>query len=523
MAHELNAMSGKQSVFWLSLGLLLGLVSYVAYDGVTYMVQGWSKEEYSYGYFLVPLVVFFIWQRRHALIRVTMQPAWSGVLVVFAGLFAVIFGELATLYTIVQYGFIITVHGIALTVLGWPAYRIVAVPLALLFFAVPLPHFLYQSLSQSLQLISSGIGVWFVRLFGISVYLEGNVIHLAEMQLQVVEACSGLRYLFPLMAVGFIVAYIFKAPLWKKAVVFLSTIPITVLMNSLRIGLIGITVEYWGREMADGILHDFEGWVVFMSSLGVLLLEMWLLNFVGQPRRAFADAFHIEWPGPLPEGTRFRAPGVSAPLVAALALLLGGAILSSLLPDREEVVPARVAFAQFPGELGGWQGRVDRLESIFVDALKFDDYLLADYTGPGGARVNLYAAYYGSQRKGASVHSPRTCIPGGGWEIGGLSQRTIEGASINGRPLTVNRAVIRKGESAQLVYYWFQQRGRVMTNEYLVKWYLFQDALNRQRTDGALVRLTTDVPPGSDAVEADRRLAELARLVAPEMERFIPN
>ena len=521
MTLGLRSGYGIGAFLLLSLAFVLALL--MAWDSVRAMVANWSREEYSYGYFVPFLVIFFIWQKKNALAETPFEPSWLGLLVAFGGLFLVVFGELATLYVIAQYGFLVVLHGVALAALGWRAYRIVAVPLALLFFVVPLPEFLYNNLSQSLQLISSEIGVWFVRLFGISVFLEGNVIHLAEMQLQVVEACSGLRYLFPLMAVGFIVAYIFKAPLWKKAVVFLSTIPITVLMNSLRIGLIGITVEYWGREMADGILHDFEGWVVFMSSLGVLLLEMWLLNFVGQPRRAFADAFHIEWPGPLPEGTRFRAPGVSAPLVAALALLLGGAILSSLLPDREEVVPVRAAFAQFPGELGGWQGRVDRLESIFVDALKFDDYLLADYTGPGGARVNLYAAYYGSQRKGASVHSPRTCIPGGGWEIGGLSQRTIEGASINGRPLTVNRAVIRKGESAQLVYYWFQQRGRVMTNEYLVKWYLFQDALNRQRTDGALVRLTTDVPPGSDAVEADRRLAELARLVAPEMERFIPN
>lgn len=521
MTLGLRSGYGIGAFLLLSLAFVLALL--MAWDSVRAMVANWSREEYSYGYFVPFLVIFFIWQKKNALAETPFEPSWLGLLVAFGGLFLVVFGELATLYVISQYGFLVVLHGVALAALGWRAYRIVAVPLALLFFVVPLPEFLYNNLSQSLQLISSEIGVWFVRLFGISVFLEGNVIHLAEMQLQVVEACSGLRYLFPLMAVGFIVAYIFKAPLWKKAVVFLSTIPITVLMNSLRIGLIGITVEYWGREMADGILHDFEGWVVFMSSLGVLLLEMWLLNLIDRPRRAFADAFHIEWPGPLPEGSRFRAPGVSAPLVAVLALLLGGAILSSLLPDREEVVPARVAFAQFPGELGGWQGRVDRLESIFVDALKFDDYLLADYTGPGGARVNLYAAYYGSQRKGASVHSPRTCIPGGGWEIGGLSQRTIEGASINGRPLTVNRAVIRKGESAQLVYYWFQQRGRVMTNEYLVKWYLFQDALNRQRTDGALVRLTTDVPPGSDAVEADRRLAELARLVAPEMERFIPN
>ena len=114
----------------------------------------------------------------------------------------------------------------------------------LLFFMVPLPHFLYNSLSAELQLVSSRLGVGFIRLFSIPVFLEGNVIDLGNYKLQVVEACSGLRYLFPLTALGFIAAVIFKVALWKKVVLFLSTIPITVLMNSFRIGVIGVLVEY---------------------------------------------------------------------------------------------------------------------------------------------------------------------------------------------------------------------------------------------------------------------------------------
>jgi len=505
------------------IAIAIAMVTFAAWDALPRMVRKWSTDEYSYAYFVPGLILFFIWQKKHQLAQVQFTGSWAGLWLSLLGVLVIVFGELATLYAMMQYGYIIALHGIALTVLGWSGYRIVMVPLAMLLLVVPLPNFLYNNLSASLQLISSEIGVWVVRLFGISVYLEGNVIHLAEMKLQVVDACSGLRYLFPLMAVGFIVAYIYRAPFWKKAVIFLSTIPITVLMNSFRIGLIGVTVEYWGKGMAEGILHDFEGWVVFMSSLGVLLLEMLLLNLLGRPRRAFADAFYIEFPEPLPEGVRFQAPRLSAPFVATVALLLAGATFAAVLPEREEVVPPRTVFKTFPDQLGDWSGEVDRMEQIFVDVLKFDDYLLADFTGPEGERVNLYVAYYGSQRKGASVHSPRTCIPGGGWKIANLQQRAVDGVTVNGQPLRVNRTVIKKNEAVQLVYYWFQQRGRLMTNEYLVKWYLFQDALTRKRTDGALVRLTAFVPPGSDVAAADARLAEMARLVAPELVPYVPN
>src|ERR1039457_5061617 len=139
---------------------------------------------------------------------------------------------------------------------------------------VPLPEFLYQNVSAELQLLSSEIGVWFIRLFGISVYLEGNVIDLGAYRLQVAEACSGLRYLFPLMIIGFLVAYFFKTAFWKRALLFLSSIPITILMNSLRIGAIWLMVEHWGESMEEVSVHEFQGWVVFMASGALLVLEM---------------------------------------------------------------------------------------------------------------------------------------------------------------------------------------------------------------------------------------------------------
>jgi EpsI family protein len=173
--------------------------------------------------------------------------------------------------------------------------------------------------------------------------------------------------------------------------------------------------------------------------------------------------------------------------------------------------------------LGPWSGRQDSLEGVYLDALKLDDYLLANYDEGARSPVNLYVAYYNSQRKGEAVHSPRSCMPGGGWQLHDFDQRTVADAAIDGRPLRVNRTMIELGSQRQLVYYWFQQRGRVITNEFAVKWYLFWDALTRHRTDGALVRLIVALPATGNEAEADRRLSDLARRLAPTLTRYVPD
>src|SRR5262249_53361207 len=144
---------------------------------------------------------------------------------------------------------------------GYSLLRVTIVPIAFLLFAIPLPYFIDAKLTLQLQLISSQLGAFVIRQFGIPVFLEGNVIDLGNYKVLVVEACSGLRYLFPLLSLSFLAAYLFRAAMWQRAIVFLSAIPITVLMNSARIGMIGVTMDRWGPKMADGVLHYFEGWI----------------------------------------------------------------------------------------------------------------------------------------------------------------------------------------------------------------------------------------------------------------------
>ncbi len=304
--------------------------------------------------------------------------------------------------------------------------------IALLAFMIPLPDFLYRGVSAQSQLISSGLGVGIIKLFGISVLLDGNVIDLGTYKLQVAEACNGLRYLFPLMTLGFIAAYFFEGAWWKRAIVFLSTIRITILMNSFRIGVIGVMVEYWGRSMAEGFLHDFEGWVIFMACTAVLVGEMWLLANVGSGKRSLRDVFAIALPPRAAAQAPIRPRSVPRPFVGALFLLLVSTVLVVTLPSRVESPLQRKDLSQFPMTVGKWQGKASRMEAIYMDVLKVDDYVLADYIAADRRPVNFYVAYYASQRKGESAHSPRSCIPGDGWEITDLTQRTIAGASAAG-------------------------------------------------------------------------------------------
>jgi exosortase D (VPLPA-CTERM-specific) len=482
-----------------------------------------NTPEYSYGLLIPPVAAFLVWQQKDRLEHIRFVGSWVGVGVVLFGGLILLMGQLGTVYTLVQYAYLVTLYGLTLSFLGWPGFRLLAMPQLILLFMIPLPQFVLFNLSSELQLLSSQLGVAFMRLFNVSVFLEGNVIDLGGYKLQVADACSGLRYLFPLMTIGFLMAYFYKGALWKRFFLFLSSIPITLLMNSLRVGIIGITVERWGIGMAEGFLHEFQGWMVFMLSTALMLGEIAVLNKVGRERGTWRELFGLEFPAPTPTGAQIRHRHFPASFMAAGALLVAFVAIDVTMPRSSEIYPARTSFSEFPAQLGPWRGHNEALEQVYLDQLKLDDYVLANYVVGAGPPVNFYVSYYNSQRKGEAVHSPRSCLPGGGWQMRDFTQRRLPQVTVSGRPLQVNRVLIELGDQRQLVYYWFQQRGRIITNEFVVKWYLFWDALTRHRTDGAMVRLVTPLPVSASEADADRRLTDFATHVAAELPRFAPD
>jgi exosortase D (VPLPA-CTERM-specific) len=493
------------------------------------------QPEYSHGLIIPLLSAYLIWRQRQELRALPFTGSWAGLALIVAGLVLRFLGEQTTMQTMEHYAFVLVLYGLILALTGPVVFRRLWMPLLILIFAIPLPSFFNNSLSLQLQLVSSALGVWFIRAAGISVLLEGNVIDLGSYQLEVAEACSGLRYLFPLMTLAFIVAYLFRGPMWKRIALFLASIPITVVMNGLRIGLIGITVDRWGSAMAEGVLHEFEGWLMFMVSTGALILTAVGLSQVGQSRTRWRDAFDLGF-DPKPRdaaGSTGTSPtsGVNASsmirnipgsFVAAVGLVIVGASLSSISPASQLYAPPRTSFDEFPSRIGEWTGHRDSLQAVYLDKLRLDDYVLSDYSDSRGAPVNFYAAYYRTQDSTREVHSPHDCIPGGGWQIQNLQRRTFPAVGgLSSFPM--NRAVIQLGSTRQIVYYWFQERDRRLTNEYVVRWFLFWDALTRHRTDGALVRFVAPYPAGADEAVVDARIMQLATQIVPKLSRYIPD
>jgi exosortase D (VPLPA-CTERM-specific) len=495
-------------------------------SGLQEMIYVWLNiEEYSHGIFIPCISIYFIWLRRNEFYLVTtIKESVAGLIIIIFGLMLFIVGVLSAIGDIELFAFLITFIGLFGTAFGLVGLKRAFVPLVFLVFMIPLPPFITSNLSSKLQLISSWLGVSFIRTCDILVFLEGNVIDLGGYKLQVVDACSGLRYLFPLSSLAFLCAYLFKGPLWQKTLIFLSSMPLTVFMNSFRIGVIGVLVNSWGTKMAEGFLHDFEGWAVFLLCLLLLFVEMWLLSAISGRNQPLSHLVQIpqEW-GAI-ERTIPAARNLNKSIYLVIILLVTGEFLYEKYKFRQDIFPQRNVFLNFPAHIGNWQGRNDYIDKYYLDELKLTDYVIYNYSNlESKGNVNFYSAYYKSQRKGVGVHSPRSCIPGSGWQITLYEQVDLPEFVIDGEPLQVDRAVIEKGESKQLVYFWFQQRGRIITNEFMLKWYIFYDAINMNRTDGSLVRIVTDINSNEDISIADQRIKLFIKDLMPILPEYIPG
>lgn len=497
--------------------VLLGIGVY--WGGILNLVDRWQQQpEYSHG-FLIPMIsLYLLWERRGSIdLGLTRRSLWALLPLCFA-MVGLIIGELSALFLVIHYSFLLYIFAIA-TLLVRRGLHYTLVPIGLLAFAIPIPYFLEVILTAKMQLMSSSLGVAFIKLLGIPVLLNGNIIDFGEFQLHVVEACSGMRYLFPLTCIGFVTAFFYRARWWQKTLIFLSTFPITLFMNSFRIAVTGILVENYGSEVADGFIHDFEGWAVFMLCLAILVLEILILERFTS-RQSLASAFRpLQYPEQ-PATHRIEKAGLAG-LVASIAIVVLSQVFILKQHSDEEIIYT-TSLAAFPARIDAWHGSRVALPHDVIDALGFDDYVNVDYfeTGKPSEKINFYVAYYANQRKGDSPHSPRVCIPGGGWEISSFKRTRLSLTS--GQDMPVNRVEISKGSNRQLVYYWFIERGDVVANEYRKKWLLFKDALFSQRSDGALVRVVMSVAAGESTSETDKKMAEFIEAAQPQLQRYLP-
>ena len=270
---------------WLATALLAAAAAVVFAPVLYYMVLHWKVvPDYSHGFLVAPLAAYFAWERRKALRRATVAPSWWGCVPLGLGTLALTIGRLGVELTAMRTGFVLTLIGLVILLLGRQIFRVLAFPLLFLFLMVPLPQSLVNVIAFPLQLIAADLAVGSLHAIGIPALREGNIIHLASTQLFVAEACSGLRSLMALGTLAVVFAYFFRRNAVERVVIVLSAIPIAILVNAFRVGLTGYLTHHFGKGAAEGVIHQTEGFFTFGLAFALLLFEAWLLQMFW-PRR----------------------------------------------------------------------------------------------------------------------------------------------------------------------------------------------------------------------------------------------
>ncbi|CUQ65408.1 VPLPA-CTERM-specific exosortase XrtD [Candidatus Nitrospira inopinata] len=514
-------------VYLLSLMLPLAAV-WIGYPaGIDWLLKQWNSEEYSHA-IMIPLVgAYMVLLGRPTEGQPVRGSRMGAALLLVSGVATLLLAHYGHMFSVYGFSLLLMTCGVFVLSAGWEQAKRHWAALVLLLFAIPMPTALFNKMSSSLQLISSRLGAAMIELAGITVHLEGNVIDIGTMQMQVVEACSGLRYLLPLVALAYIVGVFSKAGLVRIGLLLVAAAPITVLMNSIRIALTAVFSEYLGVNTAEGFLHDFEGWVIFFPALGLILAVNVVLS-----KLADRNTPAFDW-ALLPEGglgsslaaqaRTFTRGGLPA-LATTVVLMAGVASLPFVLPQRTVVTPPREQFSMFPLELKGWKGQHERMDVIYRNALPWSDYLLANFMKPGGPVINVFVPYFPSLYEDSYSHNPAVCLPGNGWSI--EEQGVKELSNRQGpdhQPLRINRLVATIEGKRHVVYYWFQHRGMVIADQNAVKPILLWNSLTQGRIDGALVRLVMPLDAVSDVSAADAAMEDMATAILDTLPRFVPS
>lgn len=466
----------------------------------------YNDDNYSSG-LIVPFIIGYIIYRKWAELRQPWRPSWWGLAVLALGFGIFFLGVVLTIEYISRLSLVVMLAGVLWLLGGWRVVRLLSFPLLLLALIIPLPQFFISKLTLRMQLASSQLAADMLRLLGYPVGLYGNVIDLGDRQLQVVAACSGLGYLFNALGLGVIFSYFFQRRAWKVAVLLLSMVPFAILANALRLATIGIWPIF-----EKGIWHASFGLSIFIVGFDYLKGVNWIVNRLspakkreegGGKRAGKATAV-----APVPRSRFASYPH----LAAGLALVLLAAPLA--VAGVEAVpVPLKQSFERFPLQLGPWEGRHVYIEPEMVAATGADTVLNAEFVNPAKGPVSLWIAYYENQETGGSVHSPLTCLTGGGWKT--VHREVFELAP--GKP--INYLIMEQGGQRMAMYFWYFERGRWLASDYGHKLSVGWDRLMSKRADGALIRLTT--PVQGDEAKARARLDGFLGELAPVLPEYI--
>ena len=497
------------------MALLAALLLWLYARILVHLIAQWAHDpNFSHGFFVPVFSAYVLWQQRARLASIFPKPSRAGFLILAFALCVLIVGQLGAELFLARVSLLLVIAGLIILFRGWPLFRATLFPWAFLLLMIPIPVILFNQITFPLQLLASRISADILELLGVPVALNGNVLQLAAMPLNVAEACSGIRSLMSLLTLAIIYGYLLETRVWIRWLLAFASLPIAIAANSVRIIGTGLLVQHGYADQAEGYFHASWGIIIFAISLLMLYALHAIIRRLGREKDAAPSPRVIEEP-PQPAHRSMSNFILATFLLAAAAIFLQA-------HARGEAFPPRLALSQLPEQLAAWTGTDIPIDPDTLEVLGHGEFLHRIYqkneTEPD---IDLFLAYFPSQRAGETPHSPQHCLPGSGWTPVANQRLTLVLPGHD--PFPANRYIITKGDSREMVLYWFWAHDRGVASEYWAKYYLVKDSIQMNRSDGALVRIVTPMLPDETPAAALNRLLPFAAKVVPQLNRYIPR
>jgi len=478
-------------------GVLLAIV-FAYREALAGMVRLWNVSPmYSYG-FTVPFISgYLLWTRRQALVGLTPRPSWAAGLPLAAlALGMTVIADEGSIQVLAQLAFLVALIAGVCLVLGFAYVRASWAALTYLLLMIPIWDGLTEPLHAPFQLGSAAIGVWLMHAVGVPAYRDGTVIGLPGLTIEVARACSGINYLVAVLALGLPLSYVYLTGLWRRALLLGSALAIAALSNGLRVALIGVLAYLDIGSPLHGPFHVLHG--LFVAGIGYVVLFAGLRVLSTSAPRRPSDALVSRRPAD-GGGVFLRSASVRAALALAAVFSVGGLTGFSSAPTD---VGLTTTLETFPERLGPWvvDGRsdIDRVAAGMWPGA--DNELARRYRRADGATVDLYVAYFASQRQSKEMVSFRSAD---------LHSRATRMRIAGGTEQALGVNVVSAGADGRETWFWYQVGSAQESNPYIVKTRTLWNAVWSGRSNGAVVMLRAGRTSGPSARPALEELAPL--------------
>ena len=510
--------------------LYAAILAKLGYDWMT-------DDNYSHG-LLVPFVIgYIIWLEFGKLKNACEKPnIWLGASFILTAFFLLFAGTLGAELFLQRISLVLMLAGIIVYFFGARLLQNLVAPFVLLILTIPIPQIIFNKIAFPLQLWASQMATRGIRIFEVASVRKGNVIEILPegstqiVALEVVEACSGIRSLMTLVTLALVLAYFTKKrrektdgslfdfvkdfDFWRTIILMFSAIPIAIFTNAARVTATGILTYHYGKQITSGFWHELSGWLVYIAALGLLILVNFvLLKFqqkVQNPKSKIQNPSY---------DLRFTIYNLQ--IYSLVGVLIFGGLFINWFEQRGEAEIERKSLSEFLAQLDDWKqkGSEIRFDEQTEKVLGATDYTMREYVSGENRLANIYIGYYGSQRTGATYHSPQNCLPGAGWVM--KEPERIEIKTASGETFEANKFIIENGVYNEVLIYWYQGRGRSVASEYSDKIYTVFDSISKRRSDGAMVRVMTSV--GDSETEATKSAIDLSAEIAKRISDYVPE